>query len=546
MQDVIDQLVVYLKGIWVSKWIVLLVAWTVCLLGWLFVLKLEDRYEASAKVHVDTQSLLAPLLRGLTIQTNPEQQVRLMVKTLFTRPNLENIARLADLDIHSNTTSEFDAFIDKLASDLSLKRAGRENIYTISYHSNSPDQAKNVVQATLTSLVENTLGDKRDDTSSAADFLDRQIAEYQRRLEAADNELKEFKKENYHLMSSNQDFYGKIQALQGRIRNIQLDLREAETRRRSLQQQIKGEIPTFGILSEGYGRPDVEVRTVYDERIKALESMLDELRLKYTDRHPDIRQGQEMLDSLIAERDAELQARLSNLGDSVSAGPSVDQNPVYQQLKISLANEETLVQSLRVRLSDYQQQLADLESKVNTIPEIEAQLKQLERGYGITQSKYNDLLSRREQARISQDADATADSFQFRIIEPPRTPTSPAGPDRPKLLSFVLISGLLAGLGGGFFASQARPVFFSSNQLQTITGFPVLGVVTLVASPDIVSKKRRHVVWFIALSAILLSAYLALMAIQFFPEINQAVINLIPDLPAELSLKSAPSPASNA
>ena len=228
MQELLDQLKYLLYGVWLHRWIAVLVAWLVCIIGWPFVLKFPDQFESQAKVYVDTQSLLSPLLRGLTIQTNPTQQVQLIVKTLFTRPNLEKIARLSDLDIRAKDDSEFELVIQELRSGLKLNRSGRDNIYNIAYSSSSADEAKNVVQATLTTLVENTLGDKREDTDVATSFIDRQIQEYEARLNEADNKLKEFKKANYELMDSGGGYYARIEQLKNTIAAVELELREAK------------------------------------------------------------------------------------------------------------------------------------------------------------------------------------------------------------------------------------------------------------------------------------------------------------------------------
>ena len=158
MQELIEQLKHLVYGVWLPRWIAVLIAWMVCLVGWPFALKYPDQFESQAKVYVDTQSLLSPLLCGLTIQTNPAQQVQLIVKTLFTRPNLEKIARLSDLDVKTQSDQEFELVINQLRSGLKLGQAGRDNIYNISYSSSSANEAKNVVQATLTTLVEKHLG----------------------------------------------------------------------------------------------------------------------------------------------------------------------------------------------------------------------------------------------------------------------------------------------------------------------------------------------------------------------------------------------------
>ncbi|MCW8883729.1 MAG: hypothetical protein OQK12_00575 [Motiliproteus sp.] len=535
MQDIIDQISTYLKGIWIKKWLVLLTAWLVCIVGWPVVLKLPDQYQAKAQIYIDSDSLLRPLLRGIALQTNPTQQINMMVKTLMTRPNLEKIARLTDLDLTTNTAAEFDELIKNLKSDIQLARAGRENLYTITYESNDPVLAKNIVQSTLTTLVENTLGDKREDTDSAQGFLDQQIEEYEQRLNDTENQLKEFKRRNVGMMPGEQgDFYSRLERTKLDLRSVLLDLKEAETRYNSIKNQIEGEEPTFGLVDSPV-QHNSQFSSKYDSRIDALESSLDQLKLKFTEAHPDIKEIKRTLEDLYQNRKSE-QDEYSEALSSISEGSNpLNKNPVYQELKISLAREQSNVRTLRVRAQSYQERVKELEKKIHTIPEVEAELKALQRGYSITQEKYNELLDRRESSQLSQKAEVTTDSFQFRVIDPPRVPTKPTGPNRFIFHTLILVIGVAAGTGLAFLISQIRPVFFNTKQLSLVTGVPVLGSVTKLHSDEIIHKTRRNGIFYIAFALALVGMYLTIIAIQLNPDLNQKLIGYIPDLSEQLA-----------
>ena len=153
MQEILEQIIDYLKGIWIKRRYIMISTWLICPLGWYFIAAMPDVYESEARVYVDTQSLLRPLLRGLTVETNPQTQIRLMVKTLLSRPNLERISRMTDLDVQANTNEEYEAIIARLKNDLKISTAGRENIYTLSIDDKNPEMAKNIVQSALTVFI---------------------------------------------------------------------------------------------------------------------------------------------------------------------------------------------------------------------------------------------------------------------------------------------------------------------------------------------------------------------------------------------------------
>ncbi len=85
MDELIQQAQTALRGMWHRRWIGLAAAWIVAIVGVTAVLRIPDRYEASARVYVDTQTLLRPLMEGLSIQPNIDQQVVLPSRTLISR-----------------------------------------------------------------------------------------------------------------------------------------------------------------------------------------------------------------------------------------------------------------------------------------------------------------------------------------------------------------------------------------------------------------------------------------------------------------------------
>ncbi|MCB1766023.1 MAG: chain length determinant family protein, partial [Candidatus Competibacteraceae bacterium] len=164
MQEIIGQLLDYLRGIWRNRWYAMVCAWIICLIGWAVVYRMPDQYQASARVFVDTQSVLRPLLQGLAVTVNPDAQIGLMTRTLLSRPNLEKIARNADLDIRAQDTDALEDLLNSLQKHIGLASAGRENLYTITFTDRDPQVAKKVVQAVVTVFVENLLGETRQDT----------------------------------------------------------------------------------------------------------------------------------------------------------------------------------------------------------------------------------------------------------------------------------------------------------------------------------------------------------------------------------------------
>ncbi len=308
MQEQLELVLSYARGVWKRRWWVLAIAWLVAVVGWVFVQRLPDEYESSARVYVDTQSLLKPLLRGLTIQMDVGQEIRLMERTLLSRPNLEKIVRMTDLDLAATTDVEYEALLNRLKGNIEMSKDSRQNLYSISYSDSDPEQAKRVVQAVVTTFIENTIGERRDSTAtaSAQRFLDKQISEYEQRLRESEARLKEFKQNNVAFMSGSGGYFQQLQNAQTQLETARLELKEAEERRDSILWQLENEesedllMPDFGLGS------GASVATPYDGRIENLNTQLDSMLLRYTEQHPSVIELRRTLAELEKLRDEEV------------------------------------------------------------------------------------------------------------------------------------------------------------------------------------------------------------------------------------------------
>ena len=416
MDQVLQQILAYAKAAWRRRWWGVVVAWLVCIVGWTWVMVLPDRYQASARVYVDTQTLLKPLLAGLAAEPNVQQQINMMTRQLVSRPTLEKVARMTDLDVKAKTPEQTEAMLNGLASRIAIADAGRENLYTISYQDPNGDLAKKVVQSLLTIFVEPSLGKTRQDISSSQRFIEEQLQQYQQKLTDAENALKEFKREHIGMMpGQGGDYYSKLAETSAQLRQAQLDQQEAVNRRNQLKRQLVDEEPELSAAAAA-----VSTHSEIDCRIQALEKQMDQLRLKYTDLHPDIQSTKRLIEKLEAQKKIDLSQRKAD-----PAGARI-QNPVYQQLTIAIAEADATVASLQARVAEYQRRYAALRSASNMIPQVEQDYTQLMRDYGVYRQNYDALLKRRESVTMSGEVASKTDTVDFRGIDPPFVTSQPA------------------------------------------------------------------------------------------------------------------------
>ena len=240
MEELISQLTSIVRGMWKFRWHGLVVAWVVGIVGAVMAFKVPDQYEASARIFVDTQSILKPLMSGLAVQPNVDQQVAMLSRTLMSRPNIEKLVRMADLDLKSRTKAEQDGLIEGLMKSVRIQSTGRDNLYTLSYAEADKDKAKRVIQSMVSIFVESSLGASRKDTDSAKVFLDEQIKTYEAKLLEAEARLKDFRIRNIdRQMGEGKDAASLLAEASSQLEAAKQELREAENAREAVKKQLE-------------------------------------------------------------------------------------------------------------------------------------------------------------------------------------------------------------------------------------------------------------------------------------------------------------------
>ncbi len=513
MNELIDMVLGYLRGIWRNRWYALVCAWLICVVGWVGVFMLPDQYEASARVYVDTQTILRPVLQGLTVDLNPNAQVDLITRTLFSRPNLEKVAQMTGLDIQAKDPESMERLLRKLQQKINFTTLGRSgDLFSISYEDRDAQLAKNMVQAVVTVFEKNLVGSTREGTDAAQQFLTEQIHEYELRLINAENRLKDFKIRNAGRMpSEGQTYYVRMQQAAVDLEAARLELAQSENRRNVLRQQLRE-----ALEQQLQGEGEVAIVLPIDGRIQTLEQKLDELLIQYTDKHPDVNILRQTIIDLKQQREKERTQLAASLVESNinSGGRSPRTYSFLDEMRVKLAEEEANIASLQVRLNNFKRRYEELQDQVNILPQIEAELIALDRDYEVNRKKHDELVSRRESLRLSEQAEQSKQEVQFRVIDPPRVPPNPTGPKRFLLMTMVLGAGLGAGVGLAFLIAQLWPTFDSRASLTRITDIPVFGSVSAVLSPVALRRERRWIAAYVSLSGMLVVTYAGLVVVE--------------------------------
>lgn len=517
VRKMLEQVEAHAKGMWRYRWRAIALTWIICMIGWYSVYSMPDVYQANARIYVDTENVITPLLRGIAATSDVMSEVTVVTREMLSRPNLAEVARATDLDLRASSEEQFERLLDSLGNRIEVV-GGRENIFTISFQDPDRDKAVAVVDSLVETFVEKSLGADRSESSKAQSFLQQQIREYEERLTVSEDRLADFKRKNVALMPGQEgDYFSRLQTAREALSVTTTELSLAAERRAELLRQLEGEEPVFGIVPVDPGTSTSAADGSFtSSKIRELEAQLEELRLRYTDKHPRIGQILETIEFLKQQKANEPPAAVGedagSPGEMPSAVNPLDLNPVYQNMRIQLTNTDVEIASLRARLASQQSEVNELQDLVDTVPQVEAELNRLNRDYGVVKAKYEQLLQQLETANIGEDVEQSIDDVQFRVIDPPFAASEPSGPQREMFMAMVFIGALGAGGALAFLWNTLSPVFFSGRMVSEIAGIPVLGSVSLMLSTADAKARRNGNIRF-ALAFVVLVASFATLSV---------------------------------
>ena len=473
------------------RWLALSIAWLICCVGWGVVTILPNEYASETRLYVDTDSLLGPLLRNLAIENDLARQVQVMQRTLLSRPNLRQVIASTNLSLKARSSVDEQNLFDKLEAS-TLIRAQGPNLFTISYFDSNPVLARDVVQAFITILMENSAGQNRTDMEKARSFIERQIATYEQKLKEIESRMADFQKRHVEELGSvGTNFSGRLEAVGQASAATRREYEDALVRRDSLATQLAGIPKQIEIQTAPQVVVNQQQVNPLQVRIVELRNSLATLRQRYTDRHPDVLATKRALDELLE------QAKADGVGAEVpvappAAGKTRVSNPVYEQAQMRFVDAQQAVELAKRHLAQAQSEERRLVALAGSAPVIENEYNDLSREYGVQKKQYEELLERRESARISEAVQNSANRIQFRIIESPNIPVRPSGPKRVLFLSVILGFGVVAGIGAAFLANRIQDPVTSKEGMVKRFGLPVIGEISIVDTAGSLFVRRRQ------------------------------------------------------
>jgi polysaccharide biosynthesis transport protein len=496
MNSVYEEIRIILHSVWQRRWLALIIAWGVCLLGWLVVSLIPNKYESRASVFVQTQSLLPEKL-GITTAER-KNDIDGIIQTLTSAENLEKVIRDTQLGANATSPAQIADRAAGLRKDITVV-ARQDNLFEITATSAARElsNAENaalsraVVQRLLDLFVEGNLSGGRFETAKTLEFLDVQLAEREKQLQEAEARRAEFESRFVGLLPGFGSASQRMEAARVELSQVDSNLMAAQGALAAVNGQMGSTSASIAGASGGTASGQIEAQ------------MAEGAARGWTDGHPDMLA---MKRQLAAARAAEKGGARPVIGTP---------NPAYVTLRSMQAEKQAAVAALSARRAQLQAEMAQFSSNRIAEPGVAAEQQRINRDYDVLKAQYDKLLADREEMKLRGSLQSNTDSLQFRVIEPPSAPRVPIAPNRPLLLTLVLVAGIAAGTGAAFGVGQLKTSYPVASRLERASGLPVIGSISEVLLPSVKMERDRKARYFAGGGAALAGVFALLLVVEF-------------------------------
>ncbi|GHD65423.1 chain-length determining protein [Luteimonas padinae] len=434
-------------------------------------------YTASVTILAQDSDIIQPLLEGRAVPTGVADRAGMARQIIYGRKVLSEALAVGGWLDGTPSPVEQDRLMEEIRNRTMID-SPRPDLVQISYRDRDPERAYRITEAFGDMFMREAAAAKERESREAYEFIDSQVQEYHAKLSSAEANLQDYQSRNVDAQpGSAADATTRIGALRTQVEQTRMALLEQESRESSIAAQLSGESAVTAVQTrEG----------LYRTRLIELQAERDRLLLAYTEQHPDVVRLRHQIDDinrmLADERDRREVAAPGALSDEAQA------NPLYQELRSQLAQARRESAATRSRLQVAQSLLDDELDRSRRIAASEGALAELTRDYEVNREIYQDLLRRRENARVSMGLDQENRGLTLRVQDPATMPLRPSGLRFMHIAAAGLLVAVAIPLALVFAVARFDPRIRSPHLLVKHSGLPLLTTVPAYPTP----RERRR------------------------------------------------------
>lgn len=488
-----------LHSVWHRRWLALVVAWAVCLIGWLVVALIPNTYESRARIFVQLDDALAQQV-GIAVEDR-KRDIERIRQTLTSAVNLEKVVRSTKLGETIESPKQLEAAVLDLAKDVKVV-SQQDNLFEITATANksslseaeNAQLAQNIAQKLIDIFEEENLRGNRGEMTETLEFVNKQLAERQAELEKAEQRRLMFESEHPEMIQGGAVAVQKLEASRSQQRALEADLAAAQSALAAINGQLAG---TPQMLPGGMAGSA-------SASLAQAQSDMSAMRARgLTSNQPDVISVRNQIAAL---KEAARREGTSNVGMP---------NPAYTSLLSIKAERDANVQALESRLAGSSSDVAEYSALRISNPALAEEAHRISRDYDVLRQQYEELLRDREELRLRGEIKTEREAVKFQVVDPPTTPRAPVAPQRPLLLLGVLLVGSIAGCAAAFAIGKLRSTFSTSAALERGLDLPVLGAISATLTAGGRDKRKRDLKFFYSASGALGGLFMVLVIAEF-------------------------------
>jgi protein tyrosine kinase modulator len=435
---------------------------------------LPKKYTSTTTILVEERNIIAPLMEGRAVATNVVDRASILREVAFSQKVMEEILKTGGWLQDNPSALEKDKLIEKIIGRTKVSNPSA-NLIQVAYSDSDAERAYHVTKRFAELMIQESLSTKERESSDAYAFIDSQVKQYHAKLTGAEAELERFRNSNPDARPGvDTDVNARIGELRRIVETGRMELIDLRSQEGAFRSQLSGENEVTQVQTRAG-----QIRA----RLAELQSQRDQLLLTYTEQHPDVVRVQHQMRDLEEDlRREQSQQQLARAAGATSLDNPSTFNPLYAELRSKQAEASRRSASTAARVATADQMLAEELGRSGRIASSESALAELTRDYEVNRDLYQDLLKRRENARVSMNLDAEQRGLSFRIQEPAAMPLRPSG----LRVMHVGIAGVLLALIIPllllFALVKLDPRVRSALQIEREAGLPVLGSIPMYMS----------------------------------------------------------------
>ena len=473
------------------------------------------QYHSSTTIFVEEQSIIEPLMRGTAVRGDVIDRARNAREIIYGRSIMMKVLENGGWLAANPSPAQVESLLEGLRGRTIITNVG-QNLIKIDFTGGDPQRVYESTALMAELFIEEMLAARAKESNAAFEFIDNQVHKYESELLAGEERLKNLRDQHAEARpGAATEASQRIANLRTRIDELEQELREAQISETSLVAQLNGEVEGASAASRA-GQ--------YRSRIAELQESLATLRLSYHDSYPDVvqlkQQLAELQQGLQAEEQRAQTARQDVApGERRMANEAARNSPVYQQLQRDLYDKRTQVQTLVARLEDSRNKLELELARAQRIQDVAAHFQKLTRDYEVNQTIYQDLLRRRENARVTMNLNTEQQGLTLRITEPAYFSHKPSGPRMIHFAAGGVLLGAIFPLGLLFGFLMVDPRIRMPSTITDDLKLPVLEVIPHLATVDETRAERRGLVWAVLIAVVTVGVILAVLWLRAAGEI---------------------------